>query len=382
MNQSLDAIGAPLFAAPAPAKGAAIPAVADKIRIAGLDELRGLSILWVMICHGAVLWTWMPLALNGYGFHGVVLFFIISGYLITRILLNSSAKEGYFSTFYINRLVRIWPLMLVALAVSALLWPSTARQAVFNLLMVNNYAYAYGVEPMMRTDVMWSLAIEEQFYLLWPACVFLLAGLWRGRALPFATAAIVVAGLCFDAGLLPGGDGIIFKTTHGNMQYIAIGALIAMEGGLRWMLGAWAAFVLAWLASHGVSDIGGFRYIWWGVTFALGLLVWATIHVRPLLRFAPLAYIGKLCYGIYIIHFFISWAVFEHFRNGVAWQGSLYLGLSLGLAALSFHFFELPLLGMRGRIIASPKARAALFAGAALVVLVSAVSMIPLLKNL
>ena len=163
MNQAFEAITAPPLVGPVPARGDATPGVASKLRIAGLDELRGLSILWVMICHGAVLWTWMPLVLNGYGFHGVVLFFIISGYLITRILLDSTAKEGYFTTFYINRLVRIWPLMLVALVVSALIWPSTARQAVFNLLMINNYAYAYGVEPMMRTDVMWSLAIEEQF---------------------------------------------------------------------------------------------------------------------------------------------------------------------------------------------------------------------------
>jgi len=128
-------------------------------RIAGLDELRGLSILWVLLCHVTVLWKWMPASFSGYGFHGVVLFFIISGYLITRILIDSLGSDQFFRKFYISRIFRIWPLMLLALAVSLVIEPKGILALPFNLLMVNNYAYAFGVEPMVRTDVMWSLAI-------------------------------------------------------------------------------------------------------------------------------------------------------------------------------------------------------------------------------
>ena len=83
-------------------------------RIAGLDELRGLSILWVMLCHGSVLWKWILSSFGGFGFHGVVLFFVISGYLITRILFETKVNNQYFGRFYINRIFRIWPLMLLA----------------------------------------------------------------------------------------------------------------------------------------------------------------------------------------------------------------------------------------------------------------------------
>ena len=79
----------------------------DHAHVRGLDELRGLSVLWVMLSHGTGLTTWMPTAFAGYGLHGVVLFFLISGYLITRILVESKDRTDYFSHFYINRVFRI-----------------------------------------------------------------------------------------------------------------------------------------------------------------------------------------------------------------------------------------------------------------------------------
>lgn len=352
---------------------------ATQTRIRGLDELRGLSIGWVVVCHGTVLWTWMPSSFSGYGFHGVVLFFIISGYLITRILNDSRGNAHYFSHFYVNRLFRIWPLMLLALLVSGVVWPEHARQVVFNLLMISNYAYAYGIEPMMRTDVMWSLAIEEQFYLIWPVLTFLLLP----RAQAWVASAIVVLGLSFDAGLIPGGQVIIFKTTHGNMQYIAMGALIALgPHGLRFMLGAWGAFFAFYLAMRGgLPAVPEFRWIWYGVTFLLGLLVHYTVHKRPIFEWKPLAELGKLCYGIYLIHFFISWTILEKFGRGVFWHGFAYLVISLVLAMLSFRYFEQPALRLRSHVIASERAQVMLFAAMGLMTLVCVIALIPTLKS-
>ena len=65
-------------------------------RIPGLDELRGLSILWVVWCHGTSLWTWMPSVFSGYGFHGVVLFFVISGFLIPLSQLDDLRRQACF----------------------------------------------------------------------------------------------------------------------------------------------------------------------------------------------------------------------------------------------------------------------------------------------
>lgn len=345
-------------------------------RVRGLDELRGLSIIFVMLCHGTVLWNWMPPAFSGYGFHGVVLFFIVSGYLITRILVDTRDTPNYFSIFYVNRFFRIWPLMLVALLVSALLYPATAKYAVFNLLLVNNYAYAYGVEPMFRTDVMWSLAIEEQFYLLWPAVVVLLAG----RRLKLAATLIVLLGLLFDAGLIRGGSGPIFKTTHGNMQYIAMGALIALDrNGIRWVLGAWAMFAALWLAHRGFHALGDFRYIWHGISLVLALVVHGTVHGSLALRNRFLAYSGKLCYGLYIIHFFVSAYTLNYLGSGVFLPGAVYLGVSFILAIASFRYFEMPAMSRRVLFYVNGTPRTLLILGLTFTVLVCVVGMMNLL---
>lgn len=349
-------------------------------RIAGLDELRGLSILWVMLCHGTSIWTWMPSSFSGFGFHGVVLFFIISGYLITKILIDVKGEPYYFSGFYINRFFRIWPLMIVALVVSALLWPEKMGAGIFNLLMINNYAYAYGIEPMVRTDVMWSLAIEEQFYLIWPAFTFLLGR----KTLALSASLIVFVGLSFDAGLIPGGGGIIFKTTHGNMQYIAMGALIAIgPSGIKWLLAAWGTFFISYLKINGfLSGLESFRWIWYGVSFLLAVIVSFTVYQKPVLTWPPLASVGKLCYGLYLIHFFISWATLEYFGAGVVWQGVFYLIVSFLLAFLSYRFFEKPVLGFRRHVMAFERLRVLLFAVLGLMILVCVVSLIPTLKEI
>lgn len=346
-------------------------------RVAGLDELRGCCILWVMWCHSTSLWTWLPSEFAGYGYHGVLLFFMISGYLITQILLRTEKKDGYFRAFYINRIMRIWPLMLLALCVSAFIDPSLIQRGIYNLLMINNFTYAYGIEPMVRTDVMWSLAIEEQFYLVWPLVVFLLP---RKLLAPFM-ALLVVIGLSVDAGLIPHGAGIVFKTTQGNMQYIAMGALIAFgRGGIKWALAAWGSFLIFYLARNGVAHgLENFRWVWYGISFALMCLVIYTIERKPLFQWSPIAYVGKICFGLYIIHFFISWSTLSVMGPGVWLPGTIYLLVSLALSVLSFSYYERPLLDLRRKIIASPKASTALLGGLAVIALLGVISMVPLL---
>ena len=337
-------------------------------RILGLDELRGLSVLWVMLCHGTGLTTWIPTPFAGYGFHGVVLFFLLSGYLITRILLESRSNSDYFSRFYINRFFRIWPLMLLALLVSAIIWPEYARSGVTNLLLVNNYASAVGIEPAVRTDVMWSLAIEEQFYLFWPVLVWMLPR----KLLPYTTSAIVILGLAFDAHLLPAGAMITSKTTHATMQYIAMGALIAYgRDSIKWLLSCWAIFIGWWILQRGISAISDFRWIWYGVTFILALISYYTIEHRPLIRNRWLAEIGKLCYGLYIIHFFVSALASTLFGRG-EWKAAVtYVVVSFALSIISFWYFELPVQKIRTHLHRSEKLRVALFTSLAFMALVS-----------
>jgi peptidoglycan/LPS O-acetylase OafA/YrhL len=345
-----------------------------KPRLAGLDELRGLATLWVMWCHSASLWTWVPPGFGGYGYHGVVLFFIISGFLITRILMKDEGQPLYFCRFYMNRIFRIWPLMLVALALSGIVWSSELPKIFYNFLMINNYAYAYGIEPMVRTDVMWSLAIEEQFYLLWPAVFFLV----RKERIGMVIFLVILAGLLFDSGLIYGGAGPIFKKTHGAMHYIAMGTAFALGArtGLRVLLAAWGVFLLWYaLAHHG--DFSAFRWYWHGITLALALLVYATIHLRPLIRAGWLAAIGKRCYGAYLIHFFVSSTTLKFLGSGSWLPGVTFFAASLALTWISFRYFEWPVLQLRERFIASDRLKAALFGVFTLLVLISVVMLIP-----
>lgn len=343
-------------------------------RIAGLDELRGLSVLWVMLCHGSVLFTWMPSAFGGYGFHGVVLFFLISGYLITKILLKQTENGEPLAHFFIRRALRIWPLMIVALLVGAVSMPQYASAIAFNFLFVNNYAMAFGIEPVFRTDVMWSLAIEEQFYLVWPFVVLCLGR----RFLPLALFGLVLTGFLFDAHLLRAPWSIpVFKTTYGCIQYIALGAAIALgRTGIAAAVAAIAAFVLIFAATTGSRVFTEFRYEWWGITFGLFALVAVTVLVRPLFHSAVLAFVGRLCYGLYIIHFFISWLVLEHLGRGVLLPGTVYFGVSFLLSVLSFHVLEKPALSIRAPLEASRRVQGWLLILVFVTLLVSLVSVV------
>jgi len=331
-----------------------------KTHVPGLDELRGLSVIWVLICHSTGLTTWMPTAFASYGLHGVILFFLVSGYLITRILLESKERSDYFSRFYVNRLFRIWPLMLLALAVSVAVWPSHARGILYNLLLVNNYAYAMAMDLPVRTDVMWSLAIEQQFYLFWPVAVWLVSR----QALLWMTSAIVLTGFGVDAGLLPaGGIKIIHATTQGAMQYVAMGSLMAFgREGLRYLLGAWGAFALWWFVQAGPDAIQEFRWIGFCLTVGVTMVVYQTIHRRPFITSRYLALAGERCYGLYLIHFFIAAFAFKTIGQDawIAW--TTYLVLSFLLAALSFRYFEQPVQRLRTYFHDDARLRVGLFA--------------------
>lgn len=343
-------------------------------RIEGLDELRGIATLWVLICHGTGLVTWMPTVFAGWGFHGVVLFFIVSGYLITKILLDSSEKNGSVAKFYIRRTIRIWPLMLIVLFVCVYLDASTSGSIVYNFLLINNFSLGYGIEPVFRTDVMWSLAIEEQFYLLWPMIVYV----FGRRYLPIVVYAVIVVGFALDAGLVPGPAGIpIFKTTQGCMQYIALGAAVALgRQGLMAVVVALLTVLCALILRDGHHFFEKFRYVWWGLSVFLFAVVYTTIHFRPVVKSGFLAFTGKLCYGLYLIHFVISGLLYKHMGPGLFLTWILFFTSSYVLAYMSFHLIEKPVMRLRAPLEASPRAQMLLLAAAMALFIGSAVVLV------
>jgi peptidoglycan/LPS O-acetylase OafA/YrhL len=151
-----------------------------------LDGLRGIAILMVVVFHALAfiphaMTGWIP-NLASYGFAGVDLFFVLSGFLITGILLSAKGHPGYFRNFYAKRALRIWPLyyllLLVAFGLVPLLIIRThvymnelallqSRSILVYVLLLQNIWYSGKIGPITLA-MTWSLAIEEQFYVVWP----------------------------------------------------------------------------------------------------------------------------------------------------------------------------------------------------------------------
>lgn len=333
-----------------------------KNRIAGLDELRGVAILLVLICHGLHL-LWGVNQYNAFSYVGVNIFFVISGYLICKILTNDRGNPGFFRTFYIRRIFRIWPLFLVITAFGLVVGLSQSRSVwaavPYYLTFTMNFATERATDPagggfalIPMTDPMWSLAIEEQFYLFLPLLVHLV----HPRRLTFVVTVLccisVVGSLLmfhwtfWENPLLAYPS---FKNTAVRFHYIGFGVLLALQPRLAY------ATILTWLAASALCfHFTGILEI--TVAFLLVSLIHFTICKRPVLRNRLLARAGFLCYGIYLIH----WPVLRIFEKTMLPRFGasplcrpvlfvVFMGISFLAAHWSFKYFENPIQKLRGR---------------------------------
>jgi peptidoglycan/LPS O-acetylase OafA/YrhL len=351
-------------------------------RLTGLDGLRAIAVLAVLIFHADS--TLLP-----GGFLGVDLFFVISGYLITRLLLRElgCTNRVAFIQFYLRRALRLLPalvIVLVAVTVaSTLVWRDelpTLRGTVDSSLgyVLNwwligaheSYFVASGRPPMLQH--LWSLAIEEQFYLVWPVALALMTARRRrfgwvaGAALVLALASAgTMAAIAVRQGVPFAADSsrVYFGTdTHsmGLLLGAAMGAVserLAFQPRRRWRVRIWPTDLIgaAALAGLGVLAVrvnefmpGLYRGGFLGIS-ALAVLVVSTV-ARPRSRlgrcldWAPLRWLSDRSYAIYLWH----WPVMVVTRPGMDlptnwWQSDLIRVLvPLGLAGLSYHFVERP----------------------------------------
>lgn len=305
--------------------------------IPALDGLRALAILLV-IPHNTYLFGsihgWLiPFAwLANAGWVGVQLFFALSGFLITRNLLESRGAENYYSAFFGRRILRIFPLYFLVLIFFLLLLPqfvdlspdvrgSYANQ-VWLWLFLSNWAAPFGHEVYWFPHF-WSLAVEEQFYFIWPAVIALTP---TRRLAPVCIGLMLVA-LIIRVAMLKGGapPDAIYMFTVCRMDALACGALAAVLAGMprvmafvsqhatRLLIGA----VLLMLAFVKVTD--SYSYLNSGcltigqTVLAVGLttILLAMVPGSPnpfarrvewLLRRAPLRSVGKVSYAMYIFH--------------------------------------------------------------------------------
>jgi peptidoglycan/LPS O-acetylase OafA/YrhL len=350
-----------------------------------LDGLRGVAILLVLVHH-------LHHEILPGGFLGVDVFFVLSGYLITSLLLQEWSRSGTISLrrFYARRALRLLPaLALIVLALGAFAalfldpWHAgmTWQGIWLTLSHVSNWFYAlssFSADNPLGTT--WSLAIEEQFYLLWPTvlCVSLSRGLGR-KALVAGGAALILAVACHRAVLVHLDVPVkrLYYASDTRADALLVGCVVAF---LTWWgmvpRGASMRLLLRGLAACGFLYIGtkALTATWLdllvhgGFAFTLVALATASILLMlvecptdlssRLLGLRPLVWIGRISYGLYLWHWPVRWFVYEQqaLPRGPL-QLLLALLLAVGLAALSFHLVERRFLRWKIRF-QSPGARA------------------------
>jgi len=363
-------------------------------RIPQLDGLRGIAIILVMLFHQTVMVVMTPFDraatfLQSGGWMGVDLFFVLSGFLITRILIGSANSPRYFRNFYARRVLRIFPLYYLVLLAAFFLFPrlpfgelrrlkETVGDQLWYWTYLSNISigihHAFGNAIL---NVSWSLAIEEQFYLLWP---------WLVLALPrkylIELCGCVIAGsLIWRTALVVAGASpiTVYVLTPGRLDPIAVGSLVALltqtSRGRAWL--ASRARWIGWTASvalaltvmlQGSFDLYGPAMQTIGYSaIAAGfgcLLAWSIAlgqeGTKTFLNIGVLRIFGKYSYALYLFHFPILAVVRDriyppsHFLiiESSALPGQLVFYalctvIALAAAWLSWNMFERHFLGLK-----------------------------------
>lgn len=324
-----------------------------------LQGLRGLAVLAVVFyhCHPRLEGTWLYSA-SLWGWAGVNLFFVLSGFLITSILLESREKPRYFRNFYMRRVLRVWPVYLLVLVVVYLNAPwfigpgilkaiATAPWWAYLLFLQN--LFHISLPPALEQT--WSLAIEEQYYFLWAPLVRVLRRPWMlATALVCALAASPIIGSLHFGWMTP-------TNTLIHLDGIALGSLLALGIHLlplsrhMWFWVGIGSLVAG--AASAATFAGGTALLNLALAVAFGGAVLAAIAstgarnpVNALLRRGPLAFYGRISYGLYMTHImvFIYFGWFDlrmdHFgtAGNLAVVGFRLVASTLAASALWYGF--------------------------------------------
>jgi peptidoglycan/LPS O-acetylase OafA/YrhL len=362
--------------------------------IPGLNGLRAIAFLILFGLHTDYLQC---------GWMGVQLFFVLSGYLITGILLRMKAKlpaREYFLKFYERRFFRIFPLYYFYLflmlgittwAISVSYKPNIMRvfvnQIWYGILYVYDFFSAYhGFVPSRFLDHLWSLSVEEQFYIFWPLLIFLvpekllkklfLAGIIAG---PFFRIAIF---LIYRSGLInsfrePAALAIYplpfshvdafafgayitrFSIPNARKQLVYLSVLIPLVGFATQYAAIGSIGPISALG-YPVTLPNGYQFLWAYtlLNYWFAVLIYCVVHEKMFVRFldwAPLQYLGRISYGLYIYHFPIIWFAGRIRDFGVpeTYVPLLIVILSftgtVAIASLSYFGLEKPFLKLKER---------------------------------
>lgn len=313
-----------------------------------LDGLRALAVFLIIGVHGQ--WSGQWLGMGG-GSIGVDIFFVISGFLITRVLRDVPDLKG----FYARRFIRLFPPLALLCLCFALYHIGDQKLLLTNLIPGLTYTANY-LQPAALPHL-WSLAVEEQFYLLWPLLLLLVAR----RFDPKLVLLLILAAMLGWRGWLyfnGASEARLYNgiDTHGDG--LVIGCLLALVTpavlqriGSLWPLGL--AAIIGWVIFGSTNPPA--LYQLFGFTVVAGCaatLVAGATHpnrLTTLLSQPPLRWLGRLSYGIYLWHLPLM-KILNDAGFTVQMAMLIAVPLTIGMAALSYYGLEQPLLAQRYKI--------------------------------
>lgn len=356
------------------------PLGSKAVYMPGLDGLRALAVFAVLFYHLGV--SWAPGGLLGVG-----VFFTLSGYLITDLLLEQIRNHGriLFGDFYFRRAKRLLPALYVMLAVVLLyitlfqrdLLSSLPGDVIAAVLYVSNWWYIYHHVSYFQSFIpspftnLWSLAVEEQFYLLWPLVLIVFAKLVRSTTtkiiltLALAALSAILMGVTYHPGTVPN---LVYYGTDTRAFGLLIGAALAfawpsahlptvspaVRDGIN-ILGAAGLGLFIWMVLftneyQTFMYRGGMVLLAVGTVFLVQALTIPTSLLSLLLGARPLRWLGVRSYAIYLWHYpLIALSgplLIKVHHNQLLYDAIIIVG-SVVIAALSWHLIENPIRRIR-----------------------------------
>ena len=338
-------------------------------RLPSLDGLRALSIGLVLFAHSYPPEEFQKLAFYC-GNLGVRIFFVISGFIITWLLLQEEKNSGSISLrqFYIRRIVRIFPAYYAYLAVIMLLDQAglinggSAIQKLLNILFLANYGPCEG-----PAGVLWSLGVEEQFYLLWPG-VFIVFRLFKEKKI----ALIILIGVIVCSTILRGINTLCWKNQETYFWLHRFSFLFQMDIIAWGCAGAFVAFhwsqLVQYLAKHavivfffamfiitlpytargydgyGIETVFGPTLEAFGATLVIIVSVAKSdLFIFRILNLRPVVWLGTISYSLYLWHSIFT----EDLLPKCGISQNLWILASIGAAMVSYYLIELPFVRYR-----------------------------------
>lgn len=342
-----------------------------------LDGVRAIAALMVMFLHFFQKWDRSSSALIAYlskianlGQSGVVLFFVLSGFLITRILLRTQNSDNYFKVFYVRRALRIFPLYYLYLILVFFVVPAFTTDAPYVPFHKQAYYWVYLQNvattfkwPCKGPSHFWSLAVEEHFYLFWSLLIYIS----DKKQLLRGCVAIIIIGIISRIVLLQNNyDPFWFTLT--NMDSLAMGSILAIWepaitgkhlSGKSKRLFTSAFFVtliptgVLWFKVGGKHEI----YVQAIKPLLLNIICFSFIgriiasqtgRLVNILKNKVLTYLGKISYGLYVYHPLCYFFFFTNtITNNILFSFIVCFTSSIITASASYYLFEVKLLNLK-----------------------------------